>query len=285
LKIVSLIPAATEIISLLGFQDSLIGISHECDFPSEVSNRERLTFSRLPQSMSSEEIDSYTSENALQADGLFGLKKQRILELCPDFILTQSICDVCAVSRGALGEVLKELPASTRLITLSPASIQDVLDSILDVATALESPARGTSVRQQLIDRLIRLKTKDPSTVPKTAVLLEWLAPLFSAGHWNPEIIEYAGARELIGTAGQKSQRIGWEQLRSADPDHLVVACCGYDAERTKLDFETFQSEYPVYELRCVKNQQVHLLDGNAYFNRPGPRLVDAAELLFERFR
>lgn len=235
--------------------------------------------------MSSEEIDSYTSENALQADGLFGLKKQRILELCPDFILTQSICDVCAVSRGALGEVLKELPASTRLITLSPASIQDVLDSILDVATALESPARGTSVRQQLIDRLIRLKTTDPSTVPKTAVLLEWLAPLFSAGHWNPEIIEYAGARELIGTAGQKSQRIGWEQLRSADPDHLVVACCGYDAERTKLDFETFQSEYPVYELRCVKNQQVHLLDGNAYFNRPGPRLVDAAELLFERFR
>jgi iron complex transport system substrate-binding protein len=234
--------------------------------------------------MSSEEIDSYTSENSLQADGLFGLKKQRILELCPDFILTQSICDVCAVSGGALGEVLKELPASTRLITLSPASIQDVLDSILDVATAFESPARGVSVRQQLIDRLVRLKTTKPSTVPKTAVLLEWLAPLFSAGHWNPEIIEYAGARELIGTAGQKSQRIGWEQLRSADPDHLVVACCGYDTERTKLDFEAFQSEYPVYELRCEKNQQVHLLDGNAYFNRPGPRLVDAAELLFERF-
>lgn len=285
MKIVSLIPAATEIISLLGFQDSLIGISHECDFPSDVSTRERLTFSRLPHAISSEEIDSYTTNEALQPDGLFGLKSQRILELCPDFIITQSICDVCAVSRGALGEVLKELPASTRLITLSPASIQDVLDSILDVATELESPTRGKNVCEQLNDRLLRLKNSKSSTVPKTAVLLEWLAPLFSAGHWNPEIIEYAGARELIGTAGQKSQRIHWEQLRSADPDHLVLACCGYDTERTTIDFEMFRATYPVDELRCMKNQQVHILDGNAYFNRPGPRLVDAADLLFERFR
>jgi iron complex transport system substrate-binding protein len=285
LKIVSLIPAATEIISLLGFQDSLIGISHECDFPLEVSTRERLTFSRLPHAISSEEIDSHTTNQAMQTDGLFGLKSHRILELRPDFIITQSICDVCAVSRGAIEEVLNELPASTRLITLSPASLQDVLDSILDVATELESPARGENVCQQLNDRLLRLKNTKPSTVPKTAVLLEWLAPLFSAGHWNPEIIEYAGARELIGTAGQKSQRIYWQQLRSADPDHLVVACCGFDAERTSLDFEIFRETYPVDELRCVKDQQVHILDGNAYFNRPGPRLVDAAELLFERFR
>jgi iron complex transport system substrate-binding protein len=285
LKIVSLIPAATEIIALLGFQDSLIGISHECDFPAQVSNRERLTFSRIPQSTSSAEIDSLTTQNASQADGLFGLISHRILEMRPDFIFTQSICDVCAVSQGALGEVLKELPRSTKLITLSPASLQDVLDSLLYVAAELQSPERGQQVYEQLAGRLESLKNSRQTTDAKTAVLLEWLDPLFSAGHWNPEIIEYAGARELIGTPRKKSRRIHWDELRAADPDHLVVACCGYDSEKTKLDFEDFERDYPVHELRCVKNQQVHLLDGNAYFNRPGPRLVDAAELLFELFR
>ena len=285
MKIVSLIPAATEIIALLGFQDSLIGISHECDFPAQVSNRERLTFSRIPQSTSSAEIDSLTTQNASQADGLFGLISHRILEMRPDFIFTQSICDVCAVSQGALGEVLKELPRSTKLITLSPASMQDVLDSLLYVAAELQSPERGQQVYEQLAGRLESLKNSRQTTDAKTAVLLEWLDPLFSAGHWNPEIIEYAGARELIGTPRKKSRRIHWDELRAADPDHLVVACCGYDSEKTKLDFEDFECDYPVHELRCVKNQQVHLLDGNAYFNRPGPRLVDAAELLFELFR
>ena len=284
MKIVSLIPAATEIICLLGFQDSLIGISHECDYPPQVSNRERLTFSRIPQSTTSAEIDSLTSKNASQNDGLFGLICDRILELCPDFIFTQSICDVCAVSQGALGEVLKELPRSTRLITLSPTSLQDVLDSLLYVATELQSPDRGLQVYEQLKVRLERLTNAKQSVVPKTAVLLEWLDPLFSAGHWNPEIIKYAGAKELIGTSGEKSRRIHWEELRAADPDHLVVACCGYDSKKTTLDFEAFQIEHPVRELRCVQNEQVHLLDGNAYFNRPGPRLVDAAEMLFELF-
>ncbi|MFN7844606.1 MAG: cobalamin-binding protein [Pirellula sp.] len=285
MKIVSLIPAATEIICLLGFQDSLIGISHECDYPSQVSNFERLTFSRIPQSTTSAEIDSLTSQNASQADGLFGLISHRILDLCPDFIFTQSICDVCAVSQGALGEVLKELPRSTKLITLSPASLQDVLDSLLYVGTQLQSPERGQQAYEQLNGRLERLSNAKPANVSKTVVLLEWLDPLFSAGHWNPEIIEYAGAKELIGIPGEKSRRIHWDELRAADPDHLVVACCGYDSEKTKLDFEDFERNYPVHELRCFKNQQVHLLDGNAYFNRPGPRLVDAAELLFELFR
>ncbi len=285
MKIVSLIPAATEIVCLLGFQDSLIGISHECDFPPDLSHCERLTFSRIPLSITSAEIDALTTQKAIQDDGLFGVHGQRVLELCPDVIITQSICDVCAVSRGALGDVMAELPSATKLLTLSPSTLMDVLESILYVSRELQSPGRGHEVYAQLSERLERLRSQKQTIATKTAVLLEWLDPLFSAGHWNPEIIESAGAKELIGTAGQKSRRIQWEELRAADPDHLVVACCGYDSEKTKLDFEAFQLKHPLHELRCVQNKQVHLLDGNAYFNRPGPRLVDAAELLHELFQ
>lgn len=285
MKIVSLIPAATEIVSLLGFQDSLIGISHECDFPPEISRCERLTFSRIPAEISSAEIDHLTTQKAFDNDGLFGLHSERIIELCPDFIITQSICDVCAVSRGALENVMDRLPKSTRLITLSPTSLRDVLESILYVSRELQSPSRGQLVFNELVERLEQLKSRTSKSKPKTAVLLEWLDPIFSAGHWNPELIALGGAQELIGIPGQKSRRIPWEELQTANPDHLVIACCGYDAEKTKRDFETFQQEYPVHELRCSQNQQVHLLDGNAYFNRPGPRLVDAAELLHDLFR
>ncbi|MCU0714291.1 MAG: ABC transporter substrate-binding protein [Pirellula sp.] len=263
----------------------MIGISHECDFPPDLSHCERLTFSRIPLSITSAEIDALTTQKAIQDDGLFGVHGQRVLELCPDVIITQSICDVCAVSRGALGDVMAELPSATKLLTLSPSTLMDVLESILYVSRELQSPGRGHEVYAQLSERLERLRSQKQTIATKTAVLLEWLDPLFSAGHWNPEIIESAGAKELIGTAGQKSRRIQWEELRAADPDHLVVACCGYDSEKTKLDFEAFQLKHPLHELRCVQNKQVHLLDGNAYFNRPGPRLVDAAELLHELFQ
>ncbi len=194
MKIVSLIPAATEIVSLLGFQDSLIGISHECDFPPEISKCEKLTFSRIPTEISSAEIDQLTTQKAFDNDGLFGLHSDRIVELCPDIIITQSICDVCAVSRGALGNVMDRLPKSTRLITLSPTSLMDVLESIVSVSRELQSPSRGQFVFHELLDRLEQLKSRSLNSTPKTAVLLEWLDPIFSAGHWNPELIALGGA-------------------------------------------------------------------------------------------
>ncbi|XZE20065.1 ABC transporter substrate-binding protein [Pirellulaceae bacterium SH449] len=283
MKIVSLIPAATEIVALLGFEDSLIGISHECDFPSSVAQIEQLTFSRIPAGVDSAQIDALTVENAGTADGLFGIKSDRLLELAPDFIITQTICDVCAVSSNALSGVMKVLSPSTRLIALSPTSLADVLNSLKQVAAMLESPERGMNAYKELCERLDLLMAKKRNVAPKTAVLLEWLDPLFSAGHWNPEIVEYAGGQELIGRKGEKSQRIDWNDLRKADPEHLIVACCGYNKTKTQNDFDRFLKANPAIELAAVRSGNVHIMDGNAYFNRPGPRLIEAAEILCDR--
>lgn len=282
LKIVSLIPAATEIIALLGFEDSLIGISHECDFPPSVSQIEQLTFSRLPEGVDSAEIDALTVENAGTADGLFGIQSDRLMELAPDFIITQTICDVCAVSSNALSEVMKVLSPTTQLITLSPTTLADVLNSVKEVAAILGSPERGVNAYKELRERLDLLMVKKRNGAPKTAVLLEWLDPLFSAGHWNPELLELAGARELIGRTGEKSQRVDWADLRRADPEHLIVACCGYNKTKTQSDFDRFLKENPASELAAVRSGNVHIMDGNAYFNRPGPRLIEAAEILYD---
>lgn len=283
LKIVSLIPAATEIVALLGFEDSLIGISHECDFPPSVTQIEQLTFSRLPEGIDSAEIDALTVENAGTADGLFGIKSDRLVELAPDFLITQTICDVCAVSSNALCEVMKVLSPTTQLITLSPTTLADVLDSVKHVSTILGSPERGMNAYKELSERLNLLTAKKRNGAPKTAVLLEWLDPLFSAGHWNPELVELAGARELIARTGEKSQRIDWAVLRKADPEHLIVACCGYNETKTWNDFDRFLKANPASELAAVRSGNVHIMDGNAYFNRPGPRLIEAAEILCNR--
>jgi iron complex transport system substrate-binding protein len=280
MRIVSLLPSATEIVCFLGLQNQLVGISHECDFPPSVKQHPVVTRSLIPQDLSSREIDHLVSESSQQSKSLFALDCERLTELAPDLIVTQRLCDVCAVSDREVARAIASMPNRPRILELEPHDLMSALAGIKLVAQAAGQPELGETKYEELQERLKMVGSKGRGKARPSVVLLEWLVPLFSAGHWNPEIIEIAGGREMIGVAKEKSRRIEWNELRAADPEFLLIACCGYTPERAQADWETLRREPGFENLRCAKTNSIRIFDGSAYFNRPGPRLVDAVEMI-----
>lgn len=281
MKIVSLLPSATELVCGLGLRDQLVGVSHECDYPLSVVGLPILTSSRIPEGLSSSEIDRLVTDQLKNDEALYDLVMEPLDELQPDLIVTQALCDVCAVSGNDVAKAIGSLPGDPQVINLEPICLDDVLETVTLLAEAAQCVEQGQRYRAELQSRIDTVSQRSTTIADKPRVaLLDWLEPLFDGGHWTPEIIALAGGTPVFGDKRQPSQRREWHELIDAAPDIIFIALCGFNVERSLQDVEAFLKTEGFIELHQRNGTQVYLVDGNAYFSRPGPRLVDALEIM-----
>lgn len=281
MRIVSLLPSATELICELGLREQLVGVTHECDYPSSVAGLPVVTRSRIPKGISSLEIDALVREQLSSDAALYSLDMPVLESLKPDLIVTQALCDVCAVAADEVQAAACELPGQPAVINLEPMRLAEVFDTLERVAVAAGCPERGITARSALQARVDAVQARSESLESRPRVaMLEWIDPLFNAGHWTPELVEWAGGTECLGNPFAPSTRVSIEQLAEIDPDVIVIALCGFDVQRSLQDVPLLARLPGWSGLKAVDRQQVFLLDGNAYLSRPGPRLVDSLEIL-----
>ncbi len=281
MRIVSLLPSATEIVCALGLESSLVGVTHECDYPAAVARLPKVTRTLIPHDASSADIDALVRERLRSAKALYTLDLPTLEALAPDLIVTQALCDVCAVAEAEVSAAACALPGQPRVVNLEPTCLDDVFACLGLVADAAGVAERGREVVAALQARVdaVATRSRDIRTRP-TVGLLEWIDPPFSSGHWTPELIALAGGRPLLGTAGERSRTLAWDDVRAADPDVLLIACCGFDVARTRQDLPILARQPGFADLTSARTDRVYVTDGNAYFSRPGPRLVDSLEIL-----
>ncbi|CCQ62552.1 cobalamin-binding protein [Crocosphaera watsonii WH 8501] len=281
-KIVSLLPSATEIIDCLGLTDALVGRSHECDYPSYVRDLPICTTARLDITRSSGEIDQDVMTLLQQALSIYNIELETLQKLQPTHIVTQDQCDVCAVNFATVTEAISQLTNSKpQVISLQPNLLKEVFADIERVAKTFDIDPQ--SVLAKLKQRIQEITTKTENIDPKpTVVALEWTEPLMGGGNWIPELVEIAGGRILLSSKGEHSPYITWENLIAANPEVIVIMPCGFDLERTEKEAQILRNHSDWKNLKAVKNGQVFIVDGNAYFNRPSQRLVDSTEILAE---
>jgi len=275
-----LLPSATEILFGIGAGDDVVGVTHECDFPPEAASRPHLTSSALPHAGSSAEIDRHVRRSLHEGSSLYHLNAELLAELAPDLIVTQELCKVCAVSYDIVQTAVRRLRGDPRLISLEPASLEDVFATIayLGERTGRAMGANKLLTHLRARELVLRRLTMDR---PRPRVLaLEWTDPPMSGGHWTPDLLELAGAKPVLGNAGANSQVLPWEHIAAADPDAIVVAPCGFNLARTHEAIAELERNEIWTDLRAVREGRVYPLDGSAYLNRPGPRLVDTAEII-----
>lgn len=280
-RIVSLLPSATEIVCELGLGDQLVGVSHECDWPPRVRALPKVTRTAIPNDAASHEIDALVRDRLNQGNALYTLDLDELARIGPDLIVTQSLCDVCAVAETEVRAAARALPGKPRVIELKPMRLGEVFECLRIVADAAGVPECGKATVARLEARAAAVARRSALITHRPRVVfLEWIAPPFCAGHWTPELIAMAGADEAIGRAGQPSRTIRWEEIVQADPECVILSCCGYDVARIVEDLPIMAMQPGVRELTCVQEGRLFAIDGNAYFNRPGPRLVDGMEIL-----
>jgi iron complex transport system substrate-binding protein len=283
MRIVSLLPSSTEIVCALGLGDMLVGVTHECDYPPFVKNLPRVTKTLIPQDASSSEIDALVRERLKTKLALYSLDMPVLMELQPDLLITQALCDVCAVAEAEVTEAACRLPGHPKVINLEPMSLNEVFETMLQVGEATDYVSQAKEAAAKLQARVDKV-TQRTSTILKNdhprVAFLEWIDPPFCPGHWNPELIEMAGGIDVLGAPNKPSRTLAWQEVIDSSPDVLFISCCGFGVERTMLDIPILQSLPGYAELPAVKNNRVYVTDGNSYFSRPGPRLVDSLEIL-----
>ncbi len=292
MRLVSLLASATEMIAALGCLDQLVGRSHECDYPPEVQALPVVSTVQINTDVSSASIDAQIKQltqsklepqnAALKALSIYAIDVAQLQSLRPDVIFTQTQCEVCAVSERDVMHAVQQLTGlQPRIVALAPHRLSDVWEDILRVGEALDRQRQAAALVQSYQQRLAHLRQITTSAAKKPRVtVLEWLDPLMAAGNWTPELVEFAGGENVFGEIGQHSPWLSWEELQAADPDVLVLSPCGFSLERTMQDVPLIQQHPAWSTLRAVKNGRVFAIDGNAYLNRSGPRLVESAELL-----
>lgn len=281
-RIVSLLPSATEILFALGLGEQVLGITHACDYPPEVLDREVLVQSAFdPATMTAAEIDETVSRIVREGGSTYIVNAEAVQTIRPELIITQTLCEVCAVSSDHVAEMVQLLDYRPDVLSLHPHTLEDVLEDIRKVGEATGTETQA----QQLIEtsrRRINAVRERAATVnerPKV-FCFEWYEPPYVGGHWVPQMVEYAGGESLLSAAGQPSVRVEWEKVVASEPDVLVLMPCGYDLEQTLAE-ATVVTSYPGWhDLPAVKNGRVFAVSGTDYFNRPGPRLVDGLEML-----
>jgi iron complex transport system substrate-binding protein len=279
-RIVSLLPSATEIACALGLDSQLVGISHSCDTPA-VARLPRVTRTAIPPAGPSRMIDSAVREARERGTSLYQLEPELLRALKPDLVLTQDLCDVCAVGEAEVTMALRRACLAPAVLTLGPRTLAETWDGIRAVAGAagrteeadcliagLEARVASVSARAGAISRRPRV------------VFLEWIDPPIVGGHWNPELVELAGGRDVLGIAGTPSRTVRWDDVVTSRPDVLCLACCGFTEERARADLPLLMSQPGVRDLPCVREGRVEVFDGVGLFSRPGPRLVDSLERL-----
>ncbi|HLE78663.1 MAG TPA: cobalamin-binding protein [bacterium] len=280
MRIATLLPSATEIVCALGLSESLVGISHDCDYPPEIRSRPVLSDAIVGAELPSRTIDDRIRGQLHKGKSVYHLDEAQLAQLRPDLILTQELCEVCAPSYTLVKQAAKVLEAGTRIVSLEPLGLEDVLDNIALVGELTGARARAEQVVISLRERIARVTAASAGLPKRTIVCLEWLDPLFVAGHWIPEMVEYAGGQDLLGRPRQPSYVVDWDAVRAADPEVLVVMPCGFDVPRVREEIHLLTDRPGWRELRAVREQHVYLTEATSYFSRPGPRLVDGLEIL-----
>lgn len=282
-RIVSLLPSATEIVCALGAEAELVGRSHECDFPASVERLPVCTAPKVRMDGNCEEIHASVTEVLRNDISVYEVDSELLRELKPDVIVTQVQCDVCAVSLRDVEASIAEWMGvqAPRIVALNPSTIDSVFDGIGCVAGAIGRDTREliAGMRQRI--HVIARRARATKSRPRVATI-EWISPLMTAGNWIPELIELAGGENLFGSAGEHSPWIGLDAFRKADPDVIVLFPCGFSIERTLADLPLLESQPSWHELRAGRDGKVFVADGNQYFNRPGPRIVESLEILAE---
>lgn len=283
-KIVSLLPAATEIVCALGLEANLVGRSHECDYPESVKNLPVCSEANFPDGLSSVDIDNKVKEILTDALSVYSVKREVIRELSPDVVITQAQCEVCAVSLPEVEQALENyLDKPATIISLQPNSLEEIFADISNVAAALDVKHAGEALVEDLTERvdIIRHKLKFMENKP-TVACIEWLEPMMISGNWVPELLSIAGGTPVLAQAGKHSPYVNWEEIHEQDPEVIILMPCGFSIERTMREIYILLQQPGFNDLKAVKNNRVYIVDGNQYFNRPGPRIVDSVEILAE---
>jgi iron complex transport system substrate-binding protein len=280
-RIVSLLPSATEIVCGLGLGDRLVAVTHECDYPPFVRELPKATRTLVPKDAPSGGIDRLVRERLQGQRALYSLDLPALEALRPDLIVTQALCDVCAVAEQEVQDAACRLPGRPRVVNLEPETLAQVFDAIRLVAREAGVEAKGEETVRALEARVaaVTARTAALSHRPRVA-LLEWLEPPFSCGHWSPGLVRLAGGEEILGQEGRPSRTLRWDEVAAAQPEVVFVACCGFDLERALEDLHALRERPAWRELPAVRAGHVHVADGSQYFSRPGPRLVDSLEIL-----
>jgi iron complex transport system substrate-binding protein len=275
MRIVSLVPHATELLFALGLGDDVVGVTHECDYPPQAAELPHVTSDELDPGLSSAQIDAAVRERTQRGESIYGLDERKLKELEPDLIVTQELCPVCAVSYEDVAAVAETIPSCPKVIALDPKTFGETMGDIRTVAQATDSRHAALELVARQRARVDAVRIAVRGAAPVSVVALEWLDPVFVGGHWTPQLIELAGGVDVLGFAGEPSRQLAWEDVAEARPEVVVVMPCGYDAERSLLE-----ARYYSDQLRALGARRVVAIDAAATFSRPGPRLVDGLEIL-----
>jgi len=275
MRIVSLVPHATELLFALGLGDQVVGVTHECDHPCEAQECERVTSDVLPAGLNAAEIDAAVRERTLAGEAIYELDAGRLAALEPDLIVTQALCPVCAVSYDEVAELAAGMPSAPQVIALDPHTLGETLGEIRTVAEATGRREEGVELLAAIAARIDRVKLAVRGLDRPRVAAIEWLDPVFAAGHWTPELIGLAGGEDVLGLAAEPSRTVDWQEVAAARPEVVVVMPCGYDAARAHAEAVAHAAPLAALEARLVV-----AVNASAYYSRPGPRLVDGLELM-----
>jgi iron complex transport system substrate-binding protein len=274
-RIVSLVPSATELLFALELDDEVIAVTHECDHPPAALGLPRVTRDLIGPGLSANQIDAAVRERTERGESIYELDHDRVRELDPDLIVTQALCAVCAVSFDDVRALADRIPSRPRVISLDPSTLGEVLEDVRRVASVTGREAEGQALLRDAASRIDRIALAVRGARRPRVAALEWLDPVYVAGHWTPQLIDYAGGEDVLGFPGERSTVCGWQEVAEARPDVVVVMPCGYDARRARDEAQAHRES-----LDALGAGQVVAVDAAAYFSRPGPRLIDGLELL-----
>jgi iron complex transport system substrate-binding protein len=282
-RIASLLASGTEIVAALGLQELLVGISHECDYPAQVLDRPRLSRPRFdPSGLDSGEIDLAVRRAMTEHGSVYEVDGDALERLSPDLVLTQAVCEVCAVPTPGVRDVVSARGLPTEVLSLDAHTVEEIFATITDVGRAAGAEGRADALVNELRARLGRVAAAVAGAPHPKVLAIEWLDPPFAPGHWVPEMIALAGGENLLGEAGGHSRQVSWEALEDLDPDVLVVMPCGYGIEASRADADRHAERLARVAPRAIHEGRAHVVDGSSYFNRSGPRVVDGVEILAE---
>jgi iron complex transport system substrate-binding protein len=275
MRIASLVPSATETLFALGLGPDVVGVTHECDYPPEAAELPHLTRTVIPEGLSTAAIDAAVRERTEKGEHLYELDRELLIELEPDLIVAQQLCEVCAVSYEDVRAVAEEMLEPAQVISLDPVTLGEVLNDVRRLAEVTEDEGAADEILDDAAERIDAVKAAVEGAEPKTVAALEWLAPPFVAGHWVPQLIELAGGVDALGLTGEKSRTAGWDEVAATEPDVVVVMPCGFDVKRSTDEALDHHDR-----LAALGAQRVVAVDASSYFSRPSPRLVDGLEIL-----
>lgn len=280
MQICSFLPSATEILFALDLHDSIAGVTFECDYPPEAVGKPIVVDTILNHGLTQEEIDREVSEYSSHGKSLYRVDVARLEQIRPDLIVTQELCDVCAVSASHLAKALYQLSSQPEVLALTPHTLEDVFTDIERVGAATDRVAQAAELVSSLRQRVSRIKDKVKNQQPRVACL-EWLSPPFNGGHWIPEMVALAGGTDPLGKLGEDSYRMPWQRVLDTDPEVILVMPCGYDLDKAVAEFRNTQLPEGWDRTSAARNGRVFAVNATAYFSRPGPRLVTGLEIMY----